>query len=136
MTGWPLSAWAIRRRGGAPGSGSWQLAIQACTAAMDDAGMTPADIDGVSVLWGVAGPAPGGLDIIDPMDLGYTLGISPLNWFAAPSPSPAYVGAALQGIAAIRSGFAHTVLDSPDHQPAVELGRGAPGDGRAGTARW
>ncbi len=92
------------------GLGSWQLAIQACRAAMDDAGMTPADIDGVTVLWGVAGPAPGGLDNIDPMDLGFTLGISPLNWFGAPSPSPAYVGAALQGIAAIRSGFAHTVL--------------------------
>jgi acetyl-CoA acetyltransferase len=77
---------------------------------MDDAGMTPADIDGVAVLWGVAGPEPEGLDFIEPMDLGYTLGISPLNWFGAPSPSPAYVGAAIQGIAAIRSGFAHTVL--------------------------
>ena len=92
------------------GLGSWQLAIQACRAAMDDAGMTPADIDGVAVLWGVAGPEPGGLDSIEPMDLGYTLGISPLNWYGAPSPSPAYVGAAIQGIAAVRSGFAHTVL--------------------------
>ena len=92
------------------GLGSWTLAIQACRSAMDDAGMTPADIDGVAVLWGVAGPEPGGLDYIEPMDLGYTLGISPLNWFGSPSPSPAYVGAAIQGIAAIRSGFAHTVL--------------------------
>ncbi len=89
---------------------SWQLAIQACKAAMDDAGMTPADIDGVALLWGVAGPEPAGLDVIEPMGLGYTLGISPLNWYAAASPSPAYVGAAVQGIAAIRSGFAHTVL--------------------------
>jgi acetyl-CoA acetyltransferase len=92
------------------GLGSWQLAIQACTAAMDDAGMTPADIDGVALLWGVAGPATGPLDAIDPMDLGYTLGISPLNWFVAASPSPAYAGVAMQGIAAIRAGFAHTVL--------------------------
>jgi len=92
------------------GLGSWQLAIQACTAAMEDAGMTPADIDGVALLWGVAGPAPGGLDVIDPMDLGYTLGITPLNWYVAASPSPAYVGTAVQAIAAIRSGFAHTVL--------------------------
>ena len=89
---------------------SWQLAIQACKAAMDDAGMTPADIDGVALLWGVAGPEPAGLDVIEPMGLGYALGISPLNWYAAASPSPAYVGAAVQGIAAIRSGFAHTVL--------------------------
>ncbi len=72
--------------------------------------MTPADIDGVALLWGVAGPAPGGLDVIDPMDLGYTLGITPLNWYVAASPSPAYVGTAVQAIAAIRSGFAHTVL--------------------------
>jgi acetyl-CoA acetyltransferase len=92
------------------GLGPWQLAIQACKAAMDDAGMAPSDIDGVTVLWGVAGPDPGGLDYVDPMDLGYTLGISPLNWYGAPSPSPAYVGAALQGISAIRAGFAHTVL--------------------------
>jgi acetyl-CoA acetyltransferase len=92
------------------GLGSWDLAIQACKAAMDDAGMTPADLDGVSLLWGVAGPEPVGLDRIDPMDLGYTLGINPLNWYGAPSPSPAYVGAAMQGIAAIRAGFAHTVL--------------------------
>jgi len=92
------------------GLSSWQLAIQACTAAMADAGMTPGDIDGVALLWGVAGPAPSGLDVVDPMNLGYTLGISPLNWFAEPSPSPAYVGPALQAIAAIRAGFAHTVL--------------------------
>ena len=72
--------------------------------------MTPADIDGVALLWGVAGPAPDGLDVIDPMDLGYTLGITPLNWYVAASPSPAYVGTAVQAIAAIRSGFAHTVL--------------------------
>jgi acetyl-CoA acetyltransferase len=77
---------------------------------MEDAGMTAADIDGVALLWGVAGPASGLLDVIDPMDLGYTLGISPLNWYVAASPSPAYVGAAIQGIAAIRAGFAHTVL--------------------------
>ena len=48
------------------GLGSWPLAIQACRSAMDDAGMTPADIDGVAVLWGVAGPEPGGLDYSRP----------------------------------------------------------------------
>ena len=48
------------------GLSSWQLAIQAATAAMADAGMTAADIDGVTLLWGVAGPAPAGLDVVEP----------------------------------------------------------------------
>ena len=91
--------------------GSWQLAIQACTAALNDAGMTPGDLDGVAVFWSTAGPAPEGLDVIDSQALGYMLGIKPLNWFNDGYPiSPAYVAVAMQGIAAIRAGFAHTVL--------------------------
>jgi acetyl-CoA acetyltransferase len=87
---------------------SWQLTIQAAKAAMDDAGMTPDDIDGISLLWGVAGPAPAGLDTVDPMDLGYMLGIRGLNWFGTAGPS--YVGPAIQGVTAIRAGMARTVL--------------------------
>jgi acetyl-CoA acetyltransferase len=87
---------------------SWQLAIQAAKAAMDDAGMTPADIDGISLLWGVAGPAPAGLDTVDPMDLGYMLGIRGLSWYGTAGPS--YIGPAIQGVAAIRAGLARTVL--------------------------
>jgi acetyl-CoA acetyltransferase len=89
---------------------SWQLAIQAAKAAMDDAGLTPADIDGIALLAGVAGPAPDGIDTVDPMDLAYSLGITPVNWYVASSPSPAYVGPAIQGIAAVKAGFCHTVL--------------------------
>jgi acetyl-CoA acetyltransferase len=87
---------------------SWQLAIQAATAAMDDAGLGPGDIDGISLLWGVAGPAPGGLDTVDPMDLGYMLGMKTLNWYG--TAGPAYIGPAVQGVTAIRAGMAHTVL--------------------------
>jgi acetyl-CoA acetyltransferase len=89
---------------------SWQLAIQAAQAAMEDAGVTAADIDGITLLWGVAGPSTDDLQAVDPMDLAFMLGITPLNWFGEVSPSPAYVGAAMQGVAAIRAGFAHTVL--------------------------
>jgi acetyl-CoA acetyltransferase len=92
------------------GLSSWQLGVQAAKAAMADGGITPAEMDGVSLLWGVAGPEPAGLDRVEPMDFGYSLGINPLNWFAAPSPAPAFVGAALEAISAIRAGFAHTVL--------------------------
>ncbi|MGX7677480.1 thiolase family protein [Jatrophihabitans sp. DSM 45814] len=87
---------------------SWQLAIQASKAAMADAGMTPKDMDGVALLWGVAGPAPDGLDTVDPMDLGYMLGMGPLNWYGTAGPS--YIGPALQAVAAIKAGFCHTVL--------------------------
>jgi acetyl-CoA acetyltransferase len=87
---------------------SWQLAIQAAKAALDDAGMTPQDIDGVALLWGVAGPAPGGLDMVDPMDFGYQLGCGPLSWYSTAGPS--YIGPAVEAVAAIGSGFAHTVL--------------------------
>ena len=87
---------------------SWQLALQAAHAAMADAGMTPQDMDGVALLWGVAGPEPEGLDTVDPMDLGYMLGISPLNWYGTAGPS--YIGPAVQAVAAIKAGFCHTVL--------------------------
>ena len=87
---------------------SWQLAIQAAKAAMDDAGMTPRGIDGICLLWGVAGPAPAGLDTVDPMDLGYMLGITGLTWYGTAGPS--YIGPAVQGVAAIRAGMARTVL--------------------------
>ena len=87
---------------------SWQLAIQAAKAAMADAGLGPEDIDGISLLWGVAGPAPAGLDTVDPMDLGYMLGIKGLNWYGTAGPS--YIGPAIQAVTAIRAGMAHTVL--------------------------
>lgn len=96
------------RTGRRTGLTSWQLAIQAAKAAMDDAAMTPDDIDGVCLLWGVAGPAPSGLDVIDPQALGHALGIRELNWYG--TAGPAYIGPAVEGVMAIRSGMAHTVL--------------------------
>jgi acetyl-CoA acetyltransferase len=87
---------------------SWQLAIQAAKAALDDAGMAPHELDGISLLWGVAGPAPAGLDTVEPMDFGYALGASPLNWYG--TAGPAYIGPAIQAYMAIRSGMARNVL--------------------------
>jgi acetyl-CoA acetyltransferase len=91
------------------GLSSWQLGIQAAKAALADAGMTPSDLDGVTLLWGVAGPAPPGLDMVESQDFGRVMGISPLNWHGSGG-LPAYIGPALEAIAAIRAGFAHTVL--------------------------
>jgi len=88
---------------------SWELGIQATMAALADAGMSPGDIDGVTLLWGVAGPAPAGIDMVDVMEFGRVMGIGPLNWHGSGG-LPAYIGPALEAVAAIRSGFAHTVL--------------------------
>jgi acetyl-CoA acetyltransferase len=85
-----------------------QLALQATQAALADAGMTTADIDGVCLLWGVAGPAPEGLDVVEPMEFAKMLGIPALNFYG--TPGPAYIGPAIQVVAAIGSGLAHTVL--------------------------
>jgi acetyl-CoA acetyltransferase len=42
------------------------------------------------------------------MDFGYMLGIKELNWYGGAG--PAYSGAAMQAVAAIRAGMAHTVI--------------------------
>ena len=89
---------------------SRQLAIQAGKAAMEDAGMLPGDIDGVACLWGTGINAPPGAEVLDSQDAAYMLGINPLNWFDSVGMSPAYVGAAVHAIAAIRAGFCHTVI--------------------------
>jgi acetyl-CoA acetyltransferase len=90
------------------GLSSFELGRQATMAALADAGMTVADIDGVTLLWGVAGPAPPGIDVVEPMSFAQALGIGPLNWYG--SAGPAYIGPALQAITAVRSGAARTIL--------------------------
>ena len=89
---------------------SRQMTVQCAKAAMDDAGMTPKDIDGVSMLWGVAGAEPEGLDVVDGMDAASMLGITPVNWHTSVGRSPAFVGAVVQAIAAVKSGFCHTCI--------------------------
>ena len=61
------------------GLSSFELARQATMAALDDAGMTRDDLDGVTLLWGVAGPAPAGLDVVEPMSFADAMGIGSLE---------------------------------------------------------
>ena len=89
---------------------SRQMTVQSAKAAMDDAGMTPKDIDGVSMLNVVAGAEPPGLDVVDGMDAASMLGITPVNWHTSVGMSPAFVGAAVQAIAAVKAGFCHTCI--------------------------
>src|SRR5690606_41766290 len=66
---------------------SWQLAIQAATAALADAGMTAQDLDGVALRWRVARPAPACLDAVAPQEPGYMLGVEAVNWYATAAPT-------------------------------------------------
>jgi len=90
------------------GLSSFELGRQATMAALADSGITPSDIDGVSLLWGPGGPPQPSFDMVEPMGFAEAMGIGPLNWYGMPG--PAYIGPALDAISAIRAGFAHTVL--------------------------
>ena len=83
-----------RRTGLTPG----QLTTQCVQAALDDAGMTVADIDGYSTMGGEA------------MADAWMLGITPINYFFNPAGGPAFVYPAIHAISAIASGLAHTVI--------------------------
>jgi acetyl-CoA acetyltransferase len=83
-----------------------QLTVRAARAAMDDAGLTPADIDGVTTFstyqQEIVGQA---------LRDAAMLGIAPLNWFSTiGAQSPAFVHAAIHSVAAIRAGLCHTAL--------------------------
>jgi acetyl-CoA acetyltransferase len=75
-----------------------ELGRQAFQAAIDDAGMQPSDIDGITVMGGGQS-----------MDVAYSLGMMPINWYADCLAGPAFVQPASQAIAAVASGYAHTV---------------------------
>ena len=75
-----------------------QLAAQCVQAALDDAGMTVADIDGYSTMGG------------DAMGDAWMLGITPLNYFFAATMGPAFTYPAIHAITAVASGTAHTVV--------------------------
>jgi acetyl-CoA acetyltransferase len=75
-----------------------QLATQATKAALDDAGMTRADIDGISTMGSEA------------LGDGWAMGIEPLNWFSSSLMAPAFSYAAIQSIAAVASGMCHTAM--------------------------
>ncbi|MFI1293274.1 thiolase family protein [Streptomyces sp. NPDC020792] len=105
------------------------LTAQASVAAMDDAGLKPADIDGV-----VVHSFPH--QYVSATHTAAMLGIPDLGFFSGSVDGPAYSVAALHAIAAIASGSAETVLTLRTVQRAGAAGgsalvpgmeRGAPG---------
>jgi acetyl-CoA acetyltransferase len=73
------------------------MVVQSAKAAMEDAGMTTKDIDGVSTMGSEA------------MSDGWMMGVNPLNWFSSGA-GPAFMYPALQSIAAVQAGFCHTCI--------------------------
>jgi acetyl-CoA acetyltransferase len=88
---------------------SRQLAVQAGKAALEDAGMLPSDVDGVTLSWDVAGPEPAGIDVINSDDVGHMLGIDPLN-VSSSGGGIVFAHPAREAISAIRAGHCHTCI--------------------------
>ena len=74
------------------------LVRQAVMAAMADAGMTTADIDGVSTMGGSA------------LHIGFTMGLDPLSFFFTSSGGPAFVEPAVQAVSAVASGLSNACV--------------------------
>jgi acetyl-CoA acetyltransferase len=75
-----------------------ELATEAAVAAMHDAGVTPANIDGLATMGGFA------------IAHAWSLGMNPLNWFLDAEFGPAFLYPAVHAIAAIQAGLCHTCL--------------------------
>ncbi|OBI85714.1 thiolase family protein [Mycobacterium asiaticum] len=96
---------AIGRRLGREGL---DLTVEACESAVADAGLTLADIDGLTTYPGASQPGLGfsGASLRDIHD---ALGIKP-NWVAGGVESPGQLGAVVDAMMAVASGLAHHVL--------------------------
>lgn len=85
-----------------------QLTLDACAAAIADAGLTPADIDGLTTY---PGPAPdsGGFSPVGATETMLALGLEP-TWVGASTEGHAHMGAIISAIQAIASGLCRHVL--------------------------
>lgn len=90
------------------GRSALSLTVQAAFEALADAGLTVADIDGLSTWPGTHSPAPGlsGSGIWDVKD---ALGLQ-LEWFSGGAETAGQLGAVINAVAAVRAGLARHVL--------------------------
>src|SRR5205085_9104769 len=84
------------------------LTLDACLAAIDDAGLTRADIDGIATYPGPMGTPAGfsGAGVVDVQD---ALRLN-LNWYVGGLEQPAQLGAVITACAAVAAGYASHVL--------------------------
>ncbi len=84
-----------------------QLTLDACQAAITDAGLTPADIDGLTTYPGPVGE--GGFSPVGATETMLALGLTP-TWVGASTEGHAHMGAIISAIQAIASGLCRHVL--------------------------
>jgi acetyl-CoA acetyltransferase len=117
------------RVGRKTGQAPRDMTVQCVKAALDDAGITPADVDGYTTVGG------------EPLSDAHMLGMQPLSWFGAAMVAPAFSYAAVAAISAIESGHCHTAVTTRiiSQQPtgqalldvsAASRAAGVPGDGQ------
>ena len=111
-----------RRLGGDP----LELTLDACLAAIADAGLTPRDIDGLATYPGAMGGAPGftGAGVTEVHD---ALRLE-LNWFTGGLEMPGQLGSVIDACAAVATGLATHVLCFRSVWEGTAQGKG----GRAG----
>lgn len=122
-----------------------ELTIEAALAAIDDAGLTRADIDGVSTYPGAVAVPPGfsGVGVVELQD---ALRLD-LNWFAGGIELPGQLGSVVNAVAAVAAGLADHVLcfrtvweasaQGDQGRASVTMGGGGGGSFRAtGFLQW
>lgn len=85
-----------------------RLTAEACLAAIADAGLTPADIDGITTYPGAAGPGRG-ISGASARDIHDALGLR-LDWCAGGIEAPGQLGAVVDAMLAVAGGLANHVL--------------------------
>lgn len=85
-----------------------QLTVDACLLAIADAGLTPADIDGLATYPGKSNEG-GGISPVGSTDAMVALGLSP-TWVSASTEGHAHMGAIFQAVMAVATGLCRHVL--------------------------
>jgi acetyl-CoA acetyltransferase len=76
---------------------------------MEDAGMTPKDINGVGMISGIPGPAPAGLDSVSATEIAHMLDMPTLTCWGS-SIGMLFAGATQLAVAGIKAGYCHTCI--------------------------
>ncbi len=117
------------------------LTIEAALVAVADAGLTLADIDGISTYPGAGGPAgagfsgPGTPEVQDALRL-------ELNWHSGGLEGPAQLGAVVNAVMAVGAGLAdhvlvyRTVTEASEQGTGGRQGIGTGGGGIGGSMQW
>jgi acetyl-CoA acetyltransferase len=123
------------------GRGELDLTIEAALAAIADAGLTPADIDGLASYPGGGMASPGGFAGPGTPTVQDALRLQ-LNWHSGGPEGPAQIQAVINAVMAVASGLANhvlvyrTVTESTAQGSGRRQGIGVGGSGIGGSMQW